>query len=111
MVPMTGSLRRELEDARKAAQTPYVVELAGKRALDVKKGFSGAVKSDLEDVTPHDLRHTTAVWIAEDGVSMAEIAQFLRPSDEGVTFRICAILPEPSSERDVIFGVLGNMNL
>lgn len=91
VVPMTDSLRRELVEARQAAQTPYVVEFAGKRVLDIKKGFAAAVaRAGLTNVTPHDLRHTAAVWMAEGGVSMAEIAQFLGHSDESVTFRVYA---------------------
>lgn len=42
------------------------------------------------DVSPHMLRHNAAVWMAEDGQSMAEIAQFLGHDDERTTSRIYA---------------------
>ena len=40
--------------------------------------------------TPRVLRHTAAVHMAEDGVSMAEIGQFLGHTSEMVTFRVYA---------------------
>lgn len=83
-VPMKPALRA-------AAQTPYVVEYAGERVLNIKKGFAAAVKrAGLVGVTPHDLRHTAAVWMAEDGVSFEEIAQYLGHSSSAVTFRVYA---------------------
>lgn len=90
-ISMSDRLRRELEAAREAAQTPYVIEYAGKRVLNIKKGFAAAVaRAGLNDVTPHDLRHTAAVWMAEDGVSFEEIAQFLGHASPTVTYRVYA---------------------
>ena len=90
-VPMGEKLKEELKAASEAAQTPYVIEYAGERVLNIKKGFAGAVKrAGLEDVTPHDLRHTAAVWMAEDGVSFEEIAQYLGHSSPKVTFAVYA---------------------
>lgn len=90
-VPMTDRLRTELEAAFKAKQTPYVIEYHGKKVGDVKKGFGLAVvRAGLVDVHPHDLRHTAAVWMAEAGLSMAEIAQYLGHSDEKMAFRVYA---------------------
>jgi integrase len=55
------------------------------------RGFAAAVEwFGLEDVTPHDLRRTAAVWMAEDGVSFEEIAQFLGHSSPKVTFEVYA---------------------
>ena len=90
-VPMTDRARTELEDARKVAQTPFVIEYAGARIRDIQTGFQAAVKrARLEDVHPHDLRHSAAVWMAESGVSMEEIAQYLGHTDPGITFRVYA---------------------
>jgi len=90
-VPMTDQLRAALLEAKEAAQTAYVIEYAGERVLNVKKGFAAAVRrAGLEDVTPHDLRHTAAVWMAEDGVSFEEIAQYLGHSSPRVTFQVYA---------------------
>lgn len=90
-VPMTDRARTELLQAKEAAQTPYVVEYAGDKVLDIKKGFAAAVKrAKLRDVTPHDLRHSAAVWMAEAGVPIPEIAQFLGHTDPSITFRVYA---------------------
>jgi integrase len=90
-VPIGEQLGGELEKAKEAKQTPYVIEYAGERVLNIKKGFAAAAKrAGLDDVTPHDLRHTAAVWMAEDGVSMDEIAQYLGHSSSRVTFQVYA---------------------
>lgn len=91
LVPMTDRLRRELLTAQAAALTPFVIEYGGDPVKNIKKGFAKAVeRSGLIDVTPHDLRHSAAVWMAEDGIPMDEIAQFLGHSDPRITFRVYA---------------------
>jgi integrase len=90
-VPMGEQLKAELLAAREAAQTPYVIEYAGERVMNIKKGFgAAAARAGLADLTPHDLRHTAAVWMAEDGVSFEEIAQYLGHSSPKVTFAVYA---------------------
>lgn len=90
-VPMTDNCRTALQESYAARQTPYVVEYGGNRVLDIKKGFIGAVKrAGLTDVTPHDLRHSAAVWMAEAGISMDEIAQYLGHSSPAITFKVYA---------------------
>lgn len=91
LVPMTDRLHTELKTAAEAAQTPYVIEYQGARILDIKTGFNAAVaRAGLSDVTPHVLRHTAAVWMAEAGTSMDEIAQFLGHTDPKITYRVYA---------------------
>lgn len=91
IVPMTDRLFAELETAFAARQTPYVIEYAGGRVDNIKKGFAAAVaRAKLGDVVPHDLRHSAAVWMAEGGVPMDEIAQFLGHSDPRITYRVYA---------------------
>ena len=52
----------------------------------IKKGFKAAtVEAGLSDVSPHVLRHTAAVHMAEAGISMDEIAQYLGHSDSRIT--------------------------
>lgn len=90
-VPINGQLMPELLAAKDAAQTAYVIEYAGDRVLNVKRGFAAAVRrAGLADVTPHDLRHTAAVWMAEAGVPFEEIAQYLGHSSTKVTFSVYA---------------------
>lgn len=86
IVPMTESLRVALLEARKAALSGYVVEWAGGPVKSIKKGFKAAVvDAGLTDVSPHVLRHTAAVHMAEAGISMDEIAQYLGHSDSRIT--------------------------
>ena len=68
---MTNRLKTELIEARRAAVSPYVIEYAGDKVLDIKKGFA-------------------AVWMAEQGTPMSEIAQFLGHSDPHITYRVYA---------------------
>lgn len=89
--PMNGMVRAALAEARRGALTDHVVEYAGERVGSIKKGFAGAVtRAGLTDVTPHVLRHTAAVWMAEAGVTMPEIAQFLGHSNSRVTESVYA---------------------
>jgi len=44
----------------------------------------------LEDVSAHVLRHTAAVWMAEAGVPMDEISQYLGHSNVEITRRVYA---------------------
>lgn len=90
-VPMTETARRALTEAKKAALSPYVIEWAGRRVHSVKKGVARAVqRAGLKDVSPHVLRHTAAVWMAENGSAMSEIAQYLGHSDSRITERVYA---------------------
>ena len=90
-VPMTESLRAALLEAKEGALTEYVVEYGARRVLDIKTGFISAARTaGIKGVTPHDLRRTAAVWMAEAGVPMAEIAQYLGHSTPAITYRVYA---------------------
>jgi integrase len=90
-VPMTQSLRAALLEAKEGALTDYVVEYGARRVLDIKTGFMSAARAaSIKGVTPHDLRRTAAVWMAEAGVSMSEIAQYLGHTSTAITERVYA---------------------
>ncbi len=90
-VPMTQTLREALLDAQDRASGDYVVEYGGEKVGNVAKGFrEAAERAGLKGVTPHTIRHTSAVWLAEAGVPMSEIAQFLGHSDSRITERVYA---------------------
>ena len=90
-VPMTRHAKRTLLMARRQAVSPFVIEYAGRKVLSVKRAFSAACKrAKLEAVTPHVLRHTAASWMAEAGIPMPEIAQYLGHSDSRITERVYA---------------------
>ena len=90
-VPMNDTLFAALETARKGAMTPYVIEWAGAPVKSIKRGLKAAGEAiKRPDVSPHMLRHSAAVWLAEDGHSMAEIAQFLGHDDVKTTAKVYA---------------------
>lgn len=90
-VPMNAMLRAALLEAKEGALTPYVIEWAGKKVGSIKRAFvATASAAGIPKATPHVLRHTAAVWQAEDGHSMAEIAQFLGHKDDRITQRVYA---------------------
>lgn len=90
-VPMTPGLKDALHEAQKAALSPFVIEYAGRPVRSVRKAFRTACeKAGLQGVTPHVLRHTAAVHMAESGVPMSEIAQYLGHSSTRVTERVYA---------------------
>lgn len=90
-VPMNAGVRASLQDAYKTGLSDYVVEWGGQPVKSIKKGFSKAVeKAGLTNVSPHVLRHTAAVHLAEAGIPMAEISQYLGHEDERITARVYA---------------------
>src|SRR5690606_6558669 len=73
-VPINDTLMAALQDAKQGALSDYLVEWGGEQVKSVRKSIATAAKeAGLEDVTPHVFRHTAAVWMAEAGISMAEI--------------------------------------
>lgn len=90
-VPMNDSLRAALDVARKSSLSRFVVEWAGQPVKSIKRGLKHAGrKIGRPDVSPHMLRHSAAVWLAEDGHSMHEISQFLGHNDVKTTSRVYA---------------------
>jgi integrase len=91
-VPVTPDTEDLLRQARGVALTPYVIEFGGQRVGSVRRAFKAAVRRAglPSGVSPHWLRHSAAVHMAEAGVSMAEISQMLGHSSEAITFRVYA---------------------
>ena len=90
-VPLHDLARPHLLDARRAALTGHVIEHGGRPLVSIRKGFENAcTRASLKGVTPHVLRHTAAVWMAEAGIPMSEIAQYLGHSDDRITARVYA---------------------
>lgn len=88
-VPMNDTLRVALEEAKEGAMTPYVIEWGGGPVKSIKKGIKTAGAAiGRPDASPHMLRHSAAVWLVEDGHSMAEVAQFLGHSNEAMVFKV-----------------------
>jgi integrase len=91
VVPITERMRLVLQEAHQSRLSNYVVEYGGGPVKSVRKGIANAAaRAGIEDVTPHVMRHTAAVWMAEAGESMEEIAQFLGHTDVTVTRSVYA---------------------
>ncbi|MCB2076360.1 MAG: site-specific integrase [Novosphingobium sp.] len=89
-VPLNDMIMPALREAHRARTTDYIIEHRGARLLDIKKGIAAASKRSGVRVHPHMFRHSAAVWMAEDRVPMAEIAQYLGHRDINVTVRVYA---------------------
>jgi integrase len=90
-VPMTERSRAELLEAAKARTCDHVIEFAGSKVARIAKAFRrNAGAAGLQWCTPHVLRHTAAVWMAEAGVPMSQIAQVLGHTDSRSTERVYA---------------------
>lgn len=90
-VPMTDTLRAALSAAKEIARSEHVIEWAGEGVSSVRTALSkAAARARLPGVSPHVLRHSAAVWMAEDGVPMGEIAAYLGHSDPTITARVYA---------------------
>ncbi len=88
---MAQAIVPALTAAKAAALTEYVIEWACKPVKSVKKAISRtAQRAGLMGVTPYVLRHTAAVWMAEAGVPMSEIAAYMGHTSPTVTFRTYA---------------------
>lgn len=91
IVPMNRTVRAALERAKPGAMTDHVIEWAGEPVASVKRALAASARrANLGNVSPHMLRHSAAVHMAEAGVSMEEIAQYLGHSDVNVTRRVYA---------------------
>lgn len=85
-VPINDSLAEALTEAKQAALTRYVIEWGGKPVSSIKTGFNAAVtRAGIAHCTPHDLRRTAGRFMAEAGVPIEEIAQYLGHSDPHIT--------------------------
>lgn len=85
-VPANDTLFAALETAQRGALSPFVIEWAGLPVKSIKRGLKAAGAAiGRPDVSPHMLRHSAAVWLAEDGHSMEEIAQFLGHGNSKIT--------------------------
>lgn len=85
VVPLDEETLALLKRAHEGAQSDYIVERGAKKIHSIKKAFQAASSRSGIHVTPYTLRHTGAVWAAEQGTSMAELAQFMGHDDDRTT--------------------------
>lgn len=90
IVPINDRLLPLLADAKDGALTAFVIEEHGQRIASIRKGFESASKRSGIHCTPHMLRHSAAVWMAEDRTPMEEIASYLGHKDTRITTAVYA---------------------
>ena len=84
-IDVLGGGRAALEEAHKARLTDHVIEYGGKPVASVKKAIERLAKDTGIPVSPHVLRHTCAVWMAQADVPMQKISQYLGHTSMTVT--------------------------
>jgi len=88
ITPISDSALPVLVEAKARARTPYVVEYADRPVGSIRTGLDGALRrAGLPMGGPRMLRHTAAVWMAQAGVPMAEIAEHLGHTNTALTAR------------------------
>lgn len=85
-VPINDTLMAALTVAREAALSDYVIEWGGRRVGSIKTGFNAAVaRAKIDHCTPHDLRRTAGRLMAEAGVPIEQIAEYLGHTNPNIT--------------------------
>lgn len=85
-VPINDTLAAALLTAKEGARSRYVIEWAGGRVKSIKTGFNATViRAGIAHCTPHDMRRTAGRLMAEAGIHIEEIAQYLGHSDPQIT--------------------------
>jgi integrase len=93
IVPMNRTVRAALVEAQAGALSDHVIEWGGK---PVRTGVEDALKRSAKlagiagSVSPHVLRHSAAVHMAEGEITMDEIAQYLGHENVEITRRVYA---------------------
>ena len=93
IVPMNDSARAALQHAKLSSVSDYAIEWQGDRIQNIRRAISTVlVKAGLKQVQDgaHLLRHTAAVFMAENGVPMSEISQYLGHRSTETTERVYA---------------------
>lgn len=89
VVPMNRMARAALEAAFPARLTDHVVEWGGRRVRSIRKGYAAALKrAGMEGVHIHQIRHSVAVRLLENGSTIEEVAQFLGHSNTAITYKV-----------------------
>lgn len=99
VVPMNERAREALSEAYRARLTDHVIEYAGKPVASVKKAIERLSRKTGAPFSPHVLRHTCAVWMAQDNVPMQMISQYLGHTSLRMTEQVYARY-SPSFMRD-----------
>jgi len=82
LVPMNDLAYEHLKIAKAAfdagSECRRVISYLGKPVVSVRKGIlAAATRAKLTKVTPYVLRHTAGVWMAQAGVPLTKIAEYM----------------------------------
>lgn len=86
-VPINDMALEMLRTAQDMAETDHVIEWEGKPIKSVKRAVSAAARRSGVIATPYIFRHTAAVWMAQAGVPMVEICEFLGHTSINTTIK------------------------
>jgi integrase len=99
VVPMNATAREALQKAHEGRLTGHVIEYGGKPVGSVKKAIQRLSERAGIKFSPHTLRHTCAVWMAQADVPMQKISQYLGHTSLRMTEQVYARY-SPSFMRD-----------
>lgn len=85
IAPIGDDLLPWLQKAYAGRTSDYVIERGGEQVACIKKAFQAASERSGVHATPYTLRHTGAVWAAEAGIPMPELAQLMGHDDDRTT--------------------------
>lgn len=75
---------------RHTGRNPIVTILEG----NVRKGFATACRRAGSDFRIHDLRHTCAAWLVNDGVALPEVRDLLGHASVTMTEKYAHLAPD-----------------
>lgn len=77
-VPINDTALSHLEVASKVKTSEFVIEVDGQPIKSIRNGVRAAVRrAGLEDVSQYTLRHTAGVYMAQAGVPLEQIAEYM----------------------------------
>ena len=90
IVPINSSAKAALIAAQKGALSTHVIEWSGDPVKSVKKAIRKSAERSGVICSPHVLRHTAGVWMAQGNVPMQKISQYLGHTSSRITERVYA---------------------
>ena len=77
-VPINATLLTHLETAAKVRTGDHVIEVDGRPIQSIRNGVKAAARrAGLSGVSQYTLRHTAGVYMAQAGVPMEQIAEYM----------------------------------
>jgi integrase len=98
-VPMSGAVREMLERQPKTSGHVFPSPKTGGQLVDIKRPFGLACDAaKIKDLRFHDLRHTAATRMADEGINVVVIAEILGHGDIRTTKRYAHAMDEAKRE-------------